>query len=448
MSSSDVYVWGWLPGRPDPMACGVIRVRDQDAVFAYGKTWLANGIALPGIPLTPGTHRPANGLPLHGLFDDALPDAWGKHVILRRILGRSAKGADTASLDAVTYMLESGSNRFGALDFQYSPDDYRPRRQQASLEDLAQAAIDLDEGRPIADPHLEAALAHGTSIGGARPKVLVDDGDEHYIVKLTSSTDHRPVVQLEAMALRLAGHAGIDVADAKVIQLAHRPALMVTRFDREPGGGRVMATSAMTLLGVGELDARYYSYPDIADGLADHGCHAAPELFDRVAANIVLGNDDDHARNHAALWDGKTMRLAPAFDIDPRRSPGWDSNQALAYQRDPQGRGRRDSNLAGLLSMHDQFALSRTEARGRIERVFAAVHDNVHAEADRAGLTTTQRDLVLGTIILNPSTTDGLPTSTPSGFQHQAQGTGEVWVEAHQRNGRHVEGHWRARPQR
>ena len=41
------------------------------------------------------------------------------------------------------------------------------------------------------------------------------------------------------------------------------------------------------------------------------------ELYGRMVFNVLCGNSDDHARNHAAFWDGTTLSLTPAYDIAP-----------------------------------------------------------------------------------------------------------------------------------
>jgi serine/threonine-protein kinase HipA len=123
------------------------------------------------------------------------------------------------------------------------------------------------------------------------------------------------------------------------------------------------------------------------------------ELFTRIAANIVLGNTDDHARNHAALWDGRTLELSPAYDLDPCRPPGWDANQAMAYGRD----GERRANLVDLVRSASAYGLTRAEARGTVDRAVTTVRDQWADALDRARLTRAQGDSLFGSRILNPA---------------------------------------------
>ena len=147
--------------------------------------------------------RRRSPLPMHGCLRDAAPDAWGRRIINLRLAGNPE-----AELDELTYLWASGSNRIGALDFQDSPTDYLPRVTAAGLDQLLHAAELVEAGAAL-PADLAAAAGHGTSIGGARPKALLEDGGRHLIAKFSSTTDTRPVVKAEAAAMLLAARAGI-----------------------------------------------------------------------------------------------------------------------------------------------------------------------------------------------------------------------------------------------
>src|SRR5690606_30791323 len=120
--------------------------------------------------------------------DDSMPDSWGRSVINHRL------GEPTAEFGELTYLLHSGSDRIGALDFQHSAESYVPRGgRHPSIEELSEAALRLQLGEPLS-PDLEEALAQGSSVGGARPKALLNDGDRRLIAKFSSATDTFPVV--------------------------------------------------------------------------------------------------------------------------------------------------------------------------------------------------------------------------------------------------------------
>lgn len=145
------FVWAWLPGETEPVVAGQLRVDGERLVFNYGRSYLArpNAIALylPELPLGRDVIRPPHGMRVAGCLRDAAPDTWGQRVILARHAGRLDRDSDTADLPLLTYLLESGSDRVGALDFQTSPSEYRERRTVTNLEEVQRATDKFLAGR-------------------------------------------------------------------------------------------------------------------------------------------------------------------------------------------------------------------------------------------------------------------------------------------------------------
>ena len=132
----------------------------------------------------------------------------------------------------MTYLLESGSDRIGALDFQLSAGEYKPRSPtNATLDELLEAADHVEKGIPLT-PELDQAIHHGSSIGGARPKALIEDRDKKYIAKFSSNSDVYSVVKGEFIAMRLAEIVGLNVAPVTLKKAAHKDVLLIERFDR------------------------------------------------------------------------------------------------------------------------------------------------------------------------------------------------------------------------
>ncbi|MDR0285274.1 MAG: HipA domain-containing protein, partial [Propionibacteriaceae bacterium] len=216
--TSDQFVWAWLPGHDSPVPCGRVWAEGAVHLFRYGRSYRERTDAMPlfGPPLTADTLAPPPGMRLHGVLRDALPDAWGQHVILARLTGRSGLDGDTGDLTELTYMRESASDRFGALDFQDSPDEYVARHEAVTLGGLAGAALALEQGQPLS-PALDAALAHATTIGGARPKATLSDGGAGWIAKFASTSDgSQPRVRHEALGLELSRRCGVRTADFRL----------------------------------------------------------------------------------------------------------------------------------------------------------------------------------------------------------------------------------------
>ena len=332
---TELYVWIWLPDETEPVVAGRLAAKGRTCVFNYGRSYLQRHNAIPvydaELPLTSGEIPLIAGLTMPGCLRDASPDAWGRRVILNKRFGKTAAQIDPGSIDELSYLIDSGSDRIGALDFQLSPTEYIPRLAAgAPLSELIKAAELIEKGVPLT-PELAQALQHGTSIGGARPKALLESDGHKYIAKFSTSTDLYSVVKAEFIAMRLAVMAGLHVAPVKLLNVAGKDVLMVERFDRvatPAGWQRKGLVSALTMLQLDEMMARYASYHDLAN-LVRERFAVAPEtlreLFSRVVFNILIGNTDDHARNHAAFWNGRMLpclRHLPAVANRPNSIAG------------------------------------------------------------------------------------------------------------------------------
>ena len=326
------FVWIWLPRRTAPVVAGCVHAENDHFVFTYGRSYLATGDAIPiyvpELPLRRGAIVPEPPLEIANALRDASPDAWGRRVIAHRLGGGHGGANAFADLDELTFMLRSGSDRTGALDFQASPRDYVPREaDNETLEHLLDSADRVDRGLPLA-PDPAEALQHGTAIGGARPKALIRDGDAKFVAKFSSSTDIYNVVKAEFIAMRLAAVSGLNVAPVSLARATNKDVLLIRRFDRERAGNgwiRRAMVSALTLLGLDERMAAHASYEALADIVRARFTDPAEtlrELFARMTFNILVGNTDDHARNHAAFWDGDGLTLTPAYDICPQSRTG------------------------------------------------------------------------------------------------------------------------------
>ncbi|GAB2444693.1 type II toxin-antitoxin system HipA family toxin [Nocardioides hungaricus] len=402
----EAFVWVWLPGSAEPVPAGrVHHVGGGQHRFIYGRRYLDRSDAIslygPELPLRAGWQDPPDGLELAGCLWDASPDSWGQRVINIRLAGgRYGDAADRVRATKLTYLLESGSDRIGALDFQASADEYVPREEHASLDELHAAAQAVERGDLPAV--LGDALVNGTAVGGARPKVLVYDDETSWIAKLSLSSDPYPVVKAEAVAMELARQVGIDVPQTMVRTSLGRDVLLVERFDRPGDGRRRMMISALTMLGFGDfLGARYSSYLEVLDVLRRRGRDgdtAGRKLFERIVFNVAVGNIDDHARNHAAFWDGRGLELTPAYDICPQVRSGGEARQAMDITAD----GRRDSRFAVCVSAAGAYGLSTQQAREIVDRQVTTIRGGWDQAADDVGMTADDRRYLWERQILNP----------------------------------------------
>jgi serine/threonine-protein kinase HipA len=402
------FVWVWLPGATEPVVAGRLDPVGPIVTFTYGQSYLereeAMPLYLPELPLERGAISPLAG-DVSGCIADAGPDAWGQRVILYRLTGRP--DAETTELGPLTYLLQSGSDRIGALDFQASAREYVPRSMtHAGLDELAESAERVEQGLPL-PPELDQALLHGSSVGGARPKALLDEGNRRLIAKFSSTTDTFPVVKGEFVAMELARRCGIDVAPVELATAHGRDALLVERFDRPESGKRRAMVSALTMLELDEAGARYASYADLADlarARFTEPAKALRELFSRIVFNILCSNNDDHPRNHAAFWDGKALTLTPAYDICPQLRSGGETAQVMAIGRD----GWRMSQVAGCIERASTYLLSEKEALGIVDLQVETIEGQWDEVCDLAGLAEVERAGFWQRQFLNPYSLEGL----------------------------------------
>ncbi len=395
------------------MVAGRIHAEDGHFVFTYGRSYLSRDDAIPiyapELPLRHGAIIPEPPLEIANALRDASPDAWGRRVIAHRLAGGLGEANGFADLDELTFMLRSGSDRTGALDFQASPRDYAPRgAENETLERLVDSADRVDRGLPLA-PDLAEALQHGTAIGGARPKALIRDGDAKYVAKFSSSTDINSVVKAEFIAMRLASLAGLNVAPVSLARAMNKDVLLIRRFDRERaenGWTRRAMVSALTLLGLDERMAAHASYEALADIVRARFTDPAEtlaELFARMTFNILVGNTDDHARNHAAFWDGERLTLTPAYDICPQSRTGREASQAMQIH----GLERR-SQLSLCLAAANKFLLAEPRALAIMKQQVAIIVSNWEAVCDQAALGDPDRRLLWRRQFLNDLAFEGL----------------------------------------
>jgi serine/threonine-protein kinase HipA len=405
------YVWIWLPGEVQPIVAGKLEADGDALLFNYGKSYLerikdaplAIPIYEPELPLKTGVLPNLDGLNMPGCIRDGAPDAWGRRVIINKKFGLKGANTDTATLDELTYLLESGSDRIGALDFQQSPTDYIPRlAKNVSMEELVQSAERVERGVPLT-PELDQALYHGSSIGGARPKALIEEGGTKYIAKFSATNDLYSVVKAEFIAMRLAKLAGINVASVKMVKAANKDVVLVERFDREYNGkgwARKSMLSALTLFGLDDMLARYASYETLAEIIRHRFVEpkdTLKELFSRLVFNILCGNTDDHARNHAAFWDGKHLSLTPAYDICPQGRVGNEAGQAMRIIGE-----NNLSQFKTCLSAAHNFLLSKDEASIIFEHQKSVIEQHWRSICDEAELNEVDRKLLWERQFLNP----------------------------------------------
>ena len=395
-SERECFVYIVLPDATEFVTAGRFRWMDEGdggvGRFVYGRAYRERADAVELDPvelrLSDRVYETARMDGFFGAIRDSMPDFWGRRVIERN--------AGLAELGEFDYLMQGPDDRAGALGFGLGLAPPGPRRlfnRTLDLEDLQRAAdAILDDDGERSGPaggRAEELLLLGTSMGGARPKAVVEDESGLWIAKFGHDDDRWNQPRVEHGLLCLARACGLNVPDSRIDTIGERDVLLVRRFDRDrtdAGYRRHRMASAMTLLRSGDSfhDRDDWSYLLLADEI--RRASARPdddlrELFGRMCFNAAVSNLDDHPRNHAILAKGRQWRLSPAFDLTPTPAVSRERRD-LAMTC---GRFGRYANRTNLLSGHGRFLLEQAEAKAVFERIVGTVRERGHTEMRRAG---------------------------------------------------------------
>ena len=372
---TECFVYITLPGHTEPVTAGRFALNADrrgtpEGRFVYGRSYLErpNAVALDPIELklSPRTYSTVALGGVFGALRDASPDYWGRRVIQRH-LGKAQPGE-------MEYLLYSPDDRAGALGFGLNQTPPAPKRTFNQTLDLEKVqviadAIMADEDLPAhADDHeqVEKLLVIGTSMGGARPKAVVEDEAGLWIAKFNRPDDTWNCARVEHEMLILARACGLTTAESRVVGVGGRDVLLVKRFDREKtqaGYLRTRMISALTLL---RAEDNYHSrdkwsYVLLAEEIrrvcAEPAQNAA-ELFRRMCFNALISNIDDHPRNHALIAKEADWKLSPAYDLTPA-VPVSMEHRDLAMECGDAG---RFANAGNMLSQSARFLLDPVQA--------------------------------------------------------------------------------------
>ena len=409
-SERECFVYIVPPGATEFVTAGRFRSDDDGTAavgrFVYGRSYRERADAVELDPvelrLSGEVYETARMQGFFGAIRDSMPDFWG-----RRVIERNAGFTELAEFD---YLMQGPDDRAGALGFGLNVAPPAPRRRFSRTLDLARLqraadaliADDPDLAGSVGQ-QIEELLLLGTSMGGARPKAVVEDDHALWIAKFSRNDDRWNHPRVEHGMLTLARACGLDTADSRLETVAERDVLLVRRFDREredAGYLRRRMVSALTLLRTGDgIGERHdWSYLLLADEI--RRVSSSPEedlreLFGRVCFNAAVSNLDDHPRNHAILASGRQWRLSPAFDLTP-------SPVVALERRDLAmtcGRFGRYANRTNLLSDHGRFLLDRAEAEAVFERTVRTVRDQWRTHMRRAGVTERDCEAVSGAFL-------------------------------------------------
>jgi serine/threonine-protein kinase HipA len=409
-SSSECYVYITLPGETSSVTAGrfvLEKTAQAQALgrFVYGRSYLKNPDAVEFDPielkLSTRTYQTTQLNGVFGALRDAGPDYWGRRVI--------EKHAGRAQLGELDYLLESPDDRAGALGFgrhQSPPAPLRKFNQAIDLEKLQSLAAALIKDEIPSDPQAQQVqdlMLLGTSMGGARPKAVVQDGEGLWIAKFNRDDDRWNNTRVEHAMLRLARECGLHTAESRIETVGTKDVLLVRRFDREraaKGYTRARMVSGLTLLHADEAPQgrQNWSYLLLVEELrrvvADAKSNAR-ELFRRICFNALISNLDDHPRNHAVLAKEREWTLSPAYDLTPS-VPVSIEHRDLAMECGDQG---RYANAKNILSQHARFLLSEEEAQKIVNDMKAQVQASWYETLRASGVTENDAEAIRGAFV-------------------------------------------------
>jgi serine/threonine-protein kinase HipA len=405
---AEAFVYITLPGAIAPITAGrFVLETDRSGTsvgrFVYRRRYLdlpeAAQIDPVELKLSTRTYETAALKGMFGALRDAGPDYWGRRII--------EKHAGKPQLGELDYLLQSADDRAGALGFGLNVEPPAPRRafnQTVALDRLQEIAdaVVADEGLPADALHaqIQDLLLVGTSMGGARPKAVVEDAGALWLAKFNRQDDRWNSARVEHAMLLLARACGLDVADSKLAMAGGRDVLLVRRFDRELGAAgyaRARMVSALTLLRAEDSHRSRdrWSYPALAEELrrvSAEPAHDAAELFRRMTFNALISNSDDHPRNHAILAKARDWRLSPAYDLTPNPQVSLERRD-LALTLGDAGRIATASNL---VSQGARFLLQAAEAQTIVDEMAAQVRACWYKIAREAGVSERDCGLIAG----------------------------------------------------
>lgn len=396
--TSECFVYIALPGETEFVTAGRFqRTEDRHGVatgrFVYGKSYLERKNAVPIDPielkLGPRTYETRLLKGIFGALRDASPDYWGRRVIEHHF--------GSPGPDELDYLLHSPDDRAGALGFGLNHEPPAPKRKFNRTLDLGKLQAFADAiiaGEPMPhEPDAQQAqqlILEGTSMGGARPKAVVEDDGALWIAKFNLPEDNWNHARIERAMLELARACGIHAAESRLTTIGDRDALLVKRFDRRKTKGgyhRARMLSGLTLLRAEDThtDRSKWSYVLLSEELrriSGQPKQDAPELFRRMCFNALISNTDDHPRNHAVIAMENDWKLSPGYDLTPA-TPISLERRDLALACGDMGRYAHAENL---ISQSARFLLEPDDAKAIIDETEQTVKDRWYEICRREGV--------------------------------------------------------------
>ncbi len=363
-------------GEGEKVLAGQLLVDEQRGRFKYARAYMERADAFPldpvNLPLNGDVHENPRTRETPGVFGvliDAGPDEWGRRQL--------TKTRQPPPVTDVEFLLAASGEGVGALHFTAEIRDTpkpTPKRPFENLVHLQKIADDIEAGREV-DRSLEPFFFHGSGLGGARPKTLIDHENRSWIAKFNRESDLVDMCKVEFATMQMARAAGIEVPDVQLTETARGPVVLVARFDQDEDGQHhlISVASLINKFDITQFDESAMSYPGInqlAKRIGGHTGGLPAAIFRRMLFNVAIGNTDDHLRNHAFFKKvgSAEYELTPGYDIVP--NTGLQGSHAIAL-----GEFGSTPSRDNLEAARHRMGLPEKRARAITDEVLAATDD-------------------------------------------------------------------------
>lgn len=353
----------------EPVICGVTWYDPENRIgrFRYGQSYLARNDAFAldpvHLPLTDELFETRANKGLFGVLTDAGADAWGRKLITQL--------RTTKPENELEFLIAGASMGVGAISFSLSQSKSKAKVSRNTLDDidLLLAGKNAILNSENVSAEVKKAFQYGESMGGARPKTVLQHNGQAYLLKFNRPDDLYNVARVESATMAMLNEVeGVNVAGTQLLA-GEEDVLMSERFDRRGLDVSHHFISANSLLAEGNVSEAMlkttYSYGALAEYMRKTSQRAedATELYKRMAFNVFIGNTDDHGRNHALLWDLKSggWRLSPAYDVLPINNS---QQHALGV-----GEYGREGSIDNVLSQCRRFGVTPKKAKNILENI-------------------------------------------------------------------------------
>lgn len=363
-----------------PVVAARYQIENGLGYFTYGKSFAERSDAFSfdplNLPLTQPLRvmNPIDGKDKFGVLSDATPDNWGRKLL--QALHSHAPRND------IEWLLAARGTGVGCLTASLSATTLKQPAPIALFTDLKEFIHYARDFEIVENNHnlqitkeMAKLLDFGSSMGGARPKTIVQHEGKEWIAKINRVTDQFNNAAVEHATLTMAKAAGIHACNSQLHRIADQSILLVERFDRNCPERKKHYISAHSLINIPKITKydleKNYSYMGVAKAvrkIAEHPVDTSRELYRRMAFNVLTGNTDDHLKNHGVILTDPRRglySLSPAFDVLPNPS------SELRVQAIGCGKHGREASIANILSAAPDFLLERNEAIEIINEVQA-----------------------------------------------------------------------------